>query len=306
MPNINISTTIGSLALKNPVMVASGCAGFGEELANYYPLSKLGAFVTKGLSLKPKVGNPPPRTCEVTGGMLNSIGLENPGLDVFLAEKLPFLKKRKATVVVNIFGNTIAEYAELAEKLDGVEGVSALELNISCPNVDKGGRLFGYDAASASALTKTVRVKTSLPLFVKLSPMVSDIVEVAKAVLGEGADALSLVNTIPAMAIDTARRKPLLGKCTGGLSGAAIKPVALYCVYKVYEATKAPIIGIGGIYCADDALEFILAGASAIQIGTANFFNPKIALDVIEGLKNHLKQHRLPDMKPIIAAAHKA
>ena len=276
------------MVLKNPVLTASGTFGYGREYAPYFDISKLGAIISKGLSLQPKTGNPGVRITETACGMLNAIGLENIGVERFLADELPILQELKATVIVNIFGNNQDDYAALAAKLDGVAGIAALEINISCPNVKAGGIQFGTDPAAAAKLVAAVRKKTSLPLITKLSPNVSDIVAVAKAVEEAGSDSLSLINTLLGMAVDLNRKRPILGNVTGGLSGPAIKPVALRMVYQVAQAISIPVIGIGGIVSARDALEFLLAGATAIEVGTANFINPRTAGEIVEGIENYL------------------
>jgi dihydroorotate dehydrogenase (NAD+) catalytic subunit len=292
----NLNTKIGPLKLKNPVLVASGTFGYGEEMAEFYDLSKLGAVVTKGISLKPRKGNPMPRTCEAPMGMINAIGLENVGLEAFLEEKLPFLIEKKATVIVNVFGESIEEYVNVARRLDTTKGVAAIELNISCPNVKAGGIQFGTNADTAAELTEAVRRKCNLPLIVKLSPLVADIANIAKMVEEAGADVLSVINTVPAMAIDVRTRKPKLANVVGGLSGPAIKPIALRLVWQTYNAVKIPIIGMGGIMTTQDALEFMIAGASAVQIGTGTFVQPNAAIEIIDGLTEYSKQHKLEDV----------
>jgi len=297
---VDMKVAIKNLNMKNPVMVASGTFGYGKEFHNdIFDISKLGAVITKGISLKPKIGNPSPRTIEVQCGMLNSIGLANVGLDVFLSEKLPFLANVGATVVVNVFGSKVEEYAELASKLNGYEDVEALEVNISCPNVSAGGMHFGLDSKLASEVVNAVRKNFSRVVIVKLSPA-SNILKIAKAVECSGADAVSLINTFPAMAIDVERRTPVLGNGSGGLSGPAIKPIAVKMVYDLFSNISVPIIGIGGIACADDALEFILAGASAVQVGTANFTNPNAAMEIIEGIEYYLKKNNITDIDDIV------
>jgi dihydroorotate dehydrogenase (NAD+) catalytic subunit len=279
------------LVLDNPLMTASGTFGYGREYAAYFDLSLPGAIVTKGLSLAPKAGNPTPRICETACGMLNAIGLENIGVEQFLSRELPFLRTAGATVVVNFFGNSIDEYAELASRLDGVAGIAALEINISCPNVKAGGIQFGTDPKAAAELVEAVRRRTTLPLITKLSPNVTDIVAIARAVAEAGSDIISLINTLLGMAVDIQRRKPLLANLTGGLSGPAIKPVALRMVYQVVKALPdVPVIGIGGIMTAADALEFLLVGARAVQIGTANFVDPRTAAALIDGLDHFLDE----------------
>lgn len=296
----NLKVNIGKLEFKNPVMVASGTFGYGEEFSELYDISKLGAVVTKGISLKPREGNPMPRVIETPSGLINAIGLANVGVELFLKEKLSFLRKAQATVIVNIFGECIEEYVAVALKLEGAMGVSALELNISCPNVAAGGACFGTDPKSAAAVTEAVRKVSSFPLIVKLAPQVSDIKEMARAVVSAGADAVSLINTIPAMAIDIKTKRPVLANVTGGLSGPAIKPIALRMVYEVCREVKIPVIGIGGIMTAQDAIEFLLAGACAVQIGTANFIKPAIALEIIAGIRSYLIAEKYDGLKHII------
>jgi dihydroorotate dehydrogenase (NAD+) catalytic subunit len=295
----NLKVNIGKLELKNPVMVASGTFGYGEEFLELYDISKLGAVVTKGISLKPREGNPMPRMVETPSGLINAIGLANVGVEAFLKEKMPALRKAQATVIVNIFGESIEEYVAVALKLEGATGVSALELNISCPNVSAGGACFGTDAKSAEAVTQAVRRVSSFPLIVKLSPQVTSIVDIAKAVKAAGADAVSLINTIPAMAIDVKTRRPVLANVTGGLSGPAIKPIALKMVYDVSRSADIPVIGMGGIMNAADAIEFILAGAFAVQVGTANFIKPAAALDIISGIRSYLIDEKVDSISRV-------
>lgn len=296
----NLKVKIGKLELKNPVMVASGTFGYGEEFSELYDLSKVGAIVTKGISLKPRDGNPMPRVVETASGMLNAIGLQNVGVEVFLKEKMPFLRKEQAKVVVNIFGENIEEYVAVAVKLEGAVGVSALELNISCPNVSCGGALFGTDAKTAAKVTEAVRKVSSFPLIVKLSPQVTDIASIAKAVVDAGADALSVINTIPGMAINLETKRPVLANITGGLSGPAIKPIALKMVFDVAKAVSVPVIGVGGILNSRDAIEFMLAGAHAVEIGTANFIQPNCALEIISGIRTYLIEQKISDINQLV------
>ncbi len=298
--NVDLSVDLGFVRLKNPVMVASGTFGYGREFADFVSLEKLGALVVKGISLKPRGGNPPPRLCEVTGGLINSIGLENVGVEVFLSDKLPYLQKRNVTVIVNIFGETLEEYAKVAEMLDGKEGITGLEVNISCPNVHAGGIHFGARPEMAQEVVRTVKSSTKLPVIVKLSPQVSSIAEMAQAVEEAGADAISCINTVPAMAVDIRTRKPKLGAVTGGLSGPAIKPIALRCVYEVVRAVKIPVIGVGGISDYRDALEFLLIGAKAIQVGTANLINPRISIEILERIEQFLMEENLSSIEEFI------
>ncbi|MBW1645572.1 MAG: dihydroorotate dehydrogenase [Deltaproteobacteria bacterium] len=278
------------LVLKNPVISASGTFGYGREYAPYLDLARLGALVTKGISLRPQRGNDPVRIVETPCGMLNAIGLENIGVEAFLARELPGLRAAGATVIVNIFGQSPADYAALAAILERETGIAALEINISCPNVKAGGLQFGTDPKMAAELVAAVRRETSLPLITKLTPNVTDITDIARAVAAAGSDCLSLINTLTGMAVDLRTRKPVLANLTGGLSGPAIKPVALRAVYQVVQAVNVPVIGIGGIASATDALEFLLVGAAAIQIGTCNFVNPAITVEVVEGIEKYLRE----------------
>ncbi len=285
----DLSVQIGpGLKLKNPVITASGTFGWGDDLDDFIDVNKLGAIICKGTTLKPRSGNAQPRIIEVTGGILNSVGLENIGVDAVIKRKAPVWAGWKVPVIVNIAGEAVEDYAKLAARLDGVPGVSGIEVNISCPNVKSGGIQFGTDFRVAAQVTKSVRKATSLPLIVKLSPNVTDIVVIARAVEEAGADSLSLINTLTGMAVDIKSRRPKLGNITGGLSGPAIKPVALQMVYKVAGAVKVPVIGIGGITNADDALEFILAGATAVEVGTATMVNPRAAIEIISGIRKYL------------------
>jgi dihydroorotate dehydrogenase (NAD+) catalytic subunit len=298
----DMSVEIAGLKLRNPVMTASGTFGYGEEFSQYVNLETIGAFVTKGLSLKPRAGNPTPRIVETPGGMLNAIGLQNVGIDAFIAKKVPFLRTVNTPAIANFFGYTPDEYAELAARLDGIPEVSALEVNISCPNVKQGGIVFGTDPGCAASVVAACRAATRKPLIVKLSPNVTDIVEMALACEGAGADALSVINTLTGMAIDLERRRPVLANVTGGLSGPAIKPVALRMVWQVARAVKVPVIGIGGIMSATDALEFMLAGATAVQVGTASFVNPSAAQEIAEGMEKWLAERGIADVKSLIGA----
>jgi dihydroorotate dehydrogenase (NAD+) catalytic subunit len=291
------------LKLANPVMTASGTFGYGMEFAQLFDIQRLGAIVCKGTTLKSREGNPQPRLAETPSGMLNAIGLQNIGVEALIKEKAPEWAGWKVPVIVNIAGETIEEYVSIAEKLDGVPGVGGLEVNISCPNVKGGGAEFGINAESAAAVTSAVRKATTLPVIVKLTPIAADIVAIARAVVQAGADAVTLTNTLKGMAIDIRRRRPVLGNITGGLSGPAIKPVALQMVYQVAGAIDVPIIGCGGISTAHDALEFIMAGATAIEVGTAGFSNPRAALDVVEGLEEYMASEGIKDLSEIIGAA---
>ncbi|MBN1904635.1 MAG: dihydroorotate dehydrogenase [Deltaproteobacteria bacterium] len=300
--NPDISVLLSSLELKNPVMTASGTFGYGKEFETLFDLNRLGAIVVKGISLKPMKGNPPPRIVETPAGMLNAIGLANIGIEGFLKDKLPWLNTLNTEVIVNIYGHSINEYGELASAFKGVKGVSAIEVNISCPNVDKGGLVFGKDPEMSGRVTETVVKNTDKPVIVKLTPNVSDITQLAKAVEQAGAHALSVINTLTGMAVDINTRRPRLGNISGGLSGPAIKPVALYMVYQTARAVKIPVIGIGGILNAHDALEFMIAGASAVQVGTANFINPRATIEIIEGIGNYCIEKGINKIKDIVGS----
>jgi dihydroorotate dehydrogenase (NAD+) catalytic subunit len=291
--NPDLSVKIGNIKLKNPVMVASGTFGFGEEYEDFIDLNQLGAIIPKGISLKPMIGNPPPRIFETEGGIINSIGLQNPGFQDFIENKLPFYKNIKTHLIINFFGNTRREYIQLAKRFDEVPGISGLEMNISCPNVKRGGMVFGSDPKMAYQLVREVRKATKLTLIIKLSPNVTDIAWVAKSVEEGGADAVSLINTFRAMAVNIHSKKPELGNIVGGLSGPAIKPIALRMVWEVSRRVKIPVIGMGGIMKAEDAIEFILVGASAVQIGSANLVNPRTAIEVIDGIEKYLIKNRI-------------
>ncbi len=298
----SLDVKLGRLELQNPVMPASGTFGYGEEYAPLIDLNKLGAIVTKGISLAPHEGNPPPRICETRGGMLNSIGLHNVGLERFFQQKLPFLMRFKVPVIVNFFGYTIDEYAEVSRRLCALDGIAALEANLSCPNIKAGGIHFGSTSRSVAQITKKVVKSTNLPIIIKLSSQVSNIKEIVLAAEGEGAEAVTLINSIPAMAIDLDRKKPVLGGVTGGLSGPAIKPIALKTVWEAASAVKIPIIGVGGIMDYRDALEFLIAGATAVQVGTANFINPSAMLEIIEGIGTFLKEKEIEKIMDIIGS----
>jgi dihydroorotate dehydrogenase (NAD+) catalytic subunit len=300
--DIDLTVEIGKMTLKNPVIVSSGTFGFGEEFEDFFDLNHLGAIITKGISLKPMKGNPPPRIFETEGGILNSIGLQNPGYKEFIRNKLPYYKDLKTHLIVNFFGNTEKEYVELARRLDGLSGISGLEMNISCPNIKRCGIVFGADPRMAYRLVRAARKATALTLIVKLSPNVTDIALMARSVEEGGADAVSLVNTFRAMAVNIHTRKPELGNIIGGLSGPAIKPIAVRMVWEVSQAVNIPIIGMGGIMSAGDAIEFILVGASAIQIGTANLTNPRTAMEVIQGIKKYLAQNEINCIQKLIGA----
>ena len=299
---VKLGVSVGGLLLKNPVMTASGTFGYGEEYSPFFDLGRLGAIVVKGLSLLPRMGNPPPRIIETPAGMLNAVGLQNVGIEAFIAEKLPFLRQFDVQVVANIFGETIEEYRRLSAILARTEGVHAIEVNISCPNVKKGGVVFGTDPTVAAAVTKGVSAETDLPVIVKLTPNVTDITQIALAVEDAGADAVSLINTLTGMSVDIESRRPRLANITGGLSGPALKPVALRMVWQVARAVKIPVIGIGGIVSAADALEFLIAGATAIQVGTANFINPVATVEILEGIGDYLLSHNFKDIQEVIGS----
>ena len=299
---MSMQVDIGGIVLKNPVMTASGTFGYAREFENLMDLNCLGGIIVKGLSLEPSRGNPPPRIIETPAGMLNAIGLENVGVDAFIREKLPFLRTRAVPVFANIYGKTIEEYAELAMRLDDVEGVAGLEINISCPNVKAGGIAFGSDSRTAHRVVRAVREKTRLPVMVKLSPNVTDVVEIAKCVEAAGADSVSLINTITGMAIDIKTRRPVLANITGGLSGPAIKPVALRMVWQVAGQVDIPVIGVGGIMKTEDAVEFLIAGARAVQVGTANFINPRTAQDIVEGIKTYMLKNNIECLDDLIGS----
>jgi len=298
----SLEVQISSLKLKNPVITASGTFGYGLEYSQFIDLNLAGAITVKGLSLNPKQGNPPPRIYETPCGMINSIGLQNIGIDAFVVEKLPFLRKFDTKIIVNFFGENLDEYVEMASKLDATDGIHALEMNVSCPNKSSEWRKMGLEAELLRKAVKEVRAVTLKPLIVKLSPQVTDITVMAKICEDEGADAVSLINTIPAMVIDIKSRKSIIGTTTGGLSGPAIRPVAVRMVFEVSRAVKIPVIGMGGIVTADDALQFLIAGARAIAIGTANFINPHATLQVVEGIKKFLFEENIKDINDLIGS----
>lgn len=287
-----LAVEIAGIRMKNPVMTASGTFGYGLEFGPYTRLDAIGAIIVKGLSLRPRPGNPGPRIIETPCGMLNAIGLQNVGVDCFINEKLPLLKDVGTPVIANIFGETVSDYVEVAKRLDGVQGVAGLEVNISCPNVKAGGIVFGTDPASAHKVVSAVRAATRLPVITKLSPNVTDIRVMVRAVEDAGTDAISLINTIPGMVIDTERRRPAIANRIGGLSGPAIRPIAVRMVWEAASVAKTPIIGIGGITTGTDAMEFILAGATAVQVGTANFIDPDAAVKVAEGINEYVTRHK--------------
>ncbi|MFC1947271.1 dihydroorotate dehydrogenase [Chloroflexota bacterium] len=306
--NVDLSVSLApnnprGLLLKNPVMTASGTFGYGTENSHLFDIRKLGAIVCKGTFLEPRDGNPQPRIAETPSGMLNAIGMEGIGIDALIKEKAPVWAGWDVPVIVNIAGETVEEYARIAERLNQVDGVSGIEVNISCPNIQAGGAEFGIKPDTAAAVTSAVRKATSLPVLVKLTPNTSEITAVAEAVAGEGADALTLINTIKGMAIDIYSRKPVLGNITGGLSGPAVKPVALYIVYEVSKVVNIPVIGCGGISTAADALEFIMAGAAAVQTGTAGFSNPSAPVEILEGIEDFMTKKQITSIEEIIGAA---
>jgi dihydroorotate dehydrogenase (NAD+) catalytic subunit len=300
MDKPDLAVQVGALSLKNPVLTASGTFGYGQEFSPIMDPSLLGGIVVKGISLNPMAGNSPPRIVETPCGMLNAIGLANVGLEVFLSEKLPWLQELDTCVIVNIYGHSLDEYGAVAAGLKGVPGISALEVNISCPNVEKGGMAFGTDSAVAAQVTERVLRETDKPVIVKLSPNVTDIRAIARSVEQAGAHAISLINTLTGMSIDIERRTPKLANGSGGLSGPAIRPVALHMVHQVVRAINIPVIGMGGILEARDALEFLMAGAQAVQVGTANFANPRASLDILEGIEQFLRDRDIDSVKEII------
>ena len=293
------------LLLKNPVMTASGTFGYGGEYNEFVDLNHLGGIIVKGLSLKPSKGNPPPRIVETPSGMLNAIGLENVGIDAFISEKLPFLKQFQTPVITNIYGRDMDEYAALALRVEETEGIAGVEVNISCPNVKLGGIAFGADPDSAHRVVQAVRKQTTKHVMVKLSPNVTDIVEIAGRVEDAGADSLSLINTLTGMAVDIDTCRPKLANITGGLSGPAIKPIALRMVWQVAQKVSIPVIGVGGIMTTQDALEFLIVGATAVQVGTANFVNPRATMEIVTGLERFAEQRKLDSIVAIVGAINK-
>jgi dihydroorotate dehydrogenase (NAD+) catalytic subunit len=302
MQSPDLSVEIAGIKLRNPVITASGTFGYGSEFAEHMNLESIGAMITKGLSLRPKAGNNTPRIIETPGGMLNAIGLQNVGIDAFISDKLPFLRAVNTPVIVNLYGNSLEEYGQLAERIDNLPEIAGIEVNISCPNVKQGGIVFGTDPKAAGEVVSLVRRSTKKTLIVKLSPNVTDIVAMAHACAEAGADALSLINTLTGMAIDLKKRKPVLANITGGLSGPAIKPVALRMVWQVARAVKLPIIGIGGIMNAYDALEFIIAGATAVQVGTANFLDPSASQTIARNMESYLIENGIAEIKGLIGS----
>lgn len=298
---MNMKVNLAGIELKNPVMTASGTFGSGEEYSEFVDLNRLGAVVTKGVSNVAWTGNPTPRIAETYGGMMNAIGLQNPGMEVFIKRDIPFLKKYDTKIIVNVCGKTTSDYCEVVEKLQD-QPVDMLEINISCPNVKEGGIAFGQKACSVEAITKEIKKYAKQPIIMKLSPNVTDITETAKAAEAGGADVLSLINTLTGMKIDIHRRSFALANKTGGLSGPAIKPIAVRMVYQVANAVNLPIIGMGGIATYEDAMEFILAGASAVSVGTANFVNPMATIEVIDGIAEYMRKYQIDDIKDLIGS----
>jgi dihydroorotate dehydrogenase (NAD+) catalytic subunit len=296
---MNLSVQIGRMTMPNPVTVASGTFGYGAEYAQLIDLNQLGAVTVKGIRLNPVPGNPTPRTAEVTSGMLNAIGLQGPGVDGFIKKYWPFLKTLKVPVIINIWGTTIEEYAEVARRFDALGGVGALELNVSCPNIKHGGAQFGTDVRLLAEVVTACRQATTLPLITKMSPNVPDIALLAKAAEAAGSDALSVTNSFPAMAINIETRRPKLANLTGGLTGPAIKPIAIKLVWEAARAVKIPIIGMGGIQSAEDAIEFLMAGATAVAVGTANFYEPQTPLQVVAGLRAFMQRKKISDVREI-------
>ena len=302
MTKIDTTVSIAGLSLKTPVMTASGTCGYGLELTPYLDLSRLGALVVKGISLEPRPGNPPPRIVETSGGMLNAIGLENIGMEAFLAETLPRLRGYETVIIVNILGESQEEYGTLVDEMSRHEGVDGFEVNVSCPNVRKGGIAFGSDPDMLEKLVRFLRKRTEKPLIIKLSPNVTDIVDMAKRAEAGGADGLTLINTIRGMSIDLESRRPHLATVVGGLSGPAIKPIALRMVWEAARNVGIPVIGVGGILSGEDAVEFLIAGASAVQVGTAHFRNPAACIEVTEGIERYLERHAIQDVRDLIGS----
>ena len=300
--NINLCVNIAGIKMNNPVMVASGTFGYGDEYSQFFDLKDLGAIVSKSITLSPRLGNRPPRIAETPSGMLNAIGLQNVGLEEFISAKMPFLREIGVPVIVSISGEEISEYVKIAERLNDVIGISGIELNISCPNVAKGGMQFGADSQTTNDLVKAVRCSTELPIIVKLSPNVTSITEIAISAQDGGADAVSLINTLLGMAIDIKTRRPKIGNITGGLSGPAVRPVAIRMVWQVFNAVDLPIIGMGGIMNAEDAIEFMIAGARAVSVGTANFVNPMSVIEIISGIMEYMNENEIDDINDLVGS----
>jgi len=305
MGNINLNVELNGLELQNPIMTASGTFGFGEEYKDYVDLNRLGGVMVKGTTIKPKAGNPTPRIAETPGGVLNAIGLQNPGVDHFINVILPKIRDYNFKTIVNISGNTAEEYKELTTNLNEVEGVAALEVNISCPNVKKGGLAFGTEPKMAASVVEAVKENTDLPIITKLSPNVTDITEIAEAVEEAGTDIISLINTLIGMKIDIETQQPILANTIGGLSGPAIRPVAVRMVYQVAQAVDVPLIGMGGIMNSRDVIEFLLAGASAIAVGTANFINPGVTMEIIDKLEEYLVENGYDSVQELVGLGHR-
>lgn len=302
---VNLAVNLGGIKMKNPVTTASGTFGFGQEYQQLVPVDQLGAVTVKGLTLEPRMGNKGVRICETPSGMLNCIGLQNPGIDYFISEIMPWLREHQAQVIVNISGNTIEEYRQMAEKFAQVAGVGGLEVNISCPNVKAGGMAFGVDPDQTCKVIRAVSDNTELPVLAKLSPNVTDIVAMAQAAAAGGATGIAMINTLLGMAIDIDKQQPVLGNIMGGLSGPAIKPVALRAIWQVAQATELPILGMGGIATWEDGVEFLLAGATAIAVGTGNFVNPRATLDIIAGIEQYCKERSVADVNELTGLAWK-
>lgn len=303
---MNLSVKLPGLNLKNPIMPASGCFSFGKEYSQFYDLSELGAVVIKAATLNERLGNPTPRVAETDSGMLNAIGLQNPGVERIIDQELPYLKKYDVPIIANIAGSSIEEYEQVARAFQRTDGIAAVELNISCPNVKEGGLQFGTNPEVAAEVTRRVKAASHVPVYVKLTPNVTNVVEIAQAVEQAGADGLTMINSLTGMQIDLQNRRPLLANKVGGLTGPAIKPVAIRMVYQVYQAVKIPIIGVGGIMTAEDVLEFLLAGASAVQVGTANFQNPMICPKLIEQLPACLAKYGFKSVEEAIGKGHQS
>lgn len=299
-PSVDLAVEIGNLHLNNPILTASGTFGYGEEFSPFLDLGRLGGVVTKGLSPQPREGNPPPRIVETPSGMLNAIGLQNVGVDRFISEKLPLLRRHNTAVIANVFGETVEEYRTVCQRLDAAEGVHALELNVSCPNTESGGMSFGTDPGALAEVTAAARETTRLPLWVKLSPNVTDIAQLARVAVEAGADALSLVNTFTGMTVDVARRRPTLANLRGGLSGPAIRPLALYLLHEVRQAVDVPLIGIGGISSLDDVLQFLITGACAVQVGTANYLEPGISVRLVNELETWCAERDIHSLSELV------
>lgn len=301
MDKINLNVNIAGLKLNNPVIAASGTFGFGHEYSEFMDLNKLGGISVKGLTLEPRKGNKPPRIAETPAGILNSVGLQNPGVKKFISEEIPFLRKFNTSIIANVAGNTLEDYINMVETLSDAD-IDAVELNVSCPNVKKGCMAFGSTTAGITEITSNVKKHCKQPLIVKLTPNVTDIKEIAMAAEAAGADSISLINTILGMAIDIHKKRPILANNMGGLSGPAVKPVAVRMVYEASSVVKIPVIGMGGISNAEDALEFLLAGASAIMVGTANFINPAVCVDIVEGIESYMKTYKYTNVDQLVGA----